>query len=64
MPVIKNIKLEYRKTQDSTGLGWIVPSSEKYMSPDSAVDILCAKNLELFINLYLGKNNREYGSRN
>ena len=62
MPVIKNIKLEYRKTKSSTGIGWIVPLDEKYMSSDSAVDILCAKNLELFRNFYLGKNNREYGT--
>ena len=61
MPVIKNIKLEYRKTKSSTGIGWIVPSDDKYMSLDSAVDILCAKNLELFIKNNLGCYNKGYG---
>ena len=52
MPVIKDINFEYRKTKFSTGLGWIVPSDEIYLSSDSAIDILCSKNIELFENFY------------
>ena len=55
MPVIKGIKFEYRKTRFSTGIGWVVPSNEVYLSCDSAIDILCAKNIELFEKRY--KNN-------
>ncbi len=48
MPIIKDINFEYRKTNSSKGLGWIIPSGEKYLCYNKAVDMLCVKNLELF----------------